>query len=76
MYLIPITHVKVAVRSKLQTPEGDHDIVTSTASAPHSRMVDLLRMLGTGGAALKHHAISEQAAQAELLAPGPGECRS
>ena len=67
------THVKVAVRSKLWAPDVGHDSVTSAASSPHSRVVHLLRMLGTGGATLEHHAISKQEAEAELLSPGPGE---
>ena len=72
----PCTHVKVAVHSKLRAPEVGRHCVPRASSAPHPGMVEFLRMLGAGRAALEHHAVTEQAAQTELLAPGPGEPRS
>ena len=70
------THIKVAVCAKLRTPDVGCHRVTRVSAAPDPGVVELLRMLGTGRAALEHQAISEEAAQAETSAPGPGKPNS
>ena len=67
------THIKVAVCAKLRTPDVGCHRVARVSAAPDPGVVELLRMLGTGRAALEHQAISEEAAQAETSAPGPGK---
>ena len=67
------THIKVAVCAKLRALNVGCHRVARVSAAPDPGVVELLRMLGTGRAALEHQAISEEAAQAETSAPGPGK---